>query len=94
MTDAFELSDDDLRELFALFSSPTAEEIERIYSSEDRLFFRNEDVGKEYSLVQERGDYARDAWRAVMYFLHRHGYKVTKDGGAVDLSALAGLGLD
>jgi hypothetical protein len=39
MTDTFELSDDDLRELFALFSSPTAEEIERIYSSEDRMFF-------------------------------------------------------
>ena len=89
MTDAFELSDDDLRELFALFSSPTAEEIERIYSSEDRLFFRNEDVAKEYSLVQERADYARDAWRAVMYFLHRHGYKVTKDGREVDPSALA-----
>jgi hypothetical protein len=88
MTGTFKLSDDDTRELFALFSSPTAEEIERIYSSEDPLFFRNEDIAKEYSLVQERGEYARDAWRAVMYFLHRHGYRVTKDGREVDPSTM------
>ena len=84
MTDGAQLSDDDLRELFALFSSPTEEEVAQIYSVQERVFFRNEDLTEEYSLVQEKGDYARDAWRAVTYFLRRHGYKVTKDGQSVN----------
>jgi len=84
MAEEINLSDDDLRELFALFKSPSEEEVRRIYSPEDRLFFRNEDIAKEYSLMQERGDYAMDAWRAVIYFLHRHGYSVTKDGQVVE----------
>jgi hypothetical protein len=29
-------------------------------------------------LTEERQEFARDAWRAVMYFLQRHGYSVTK----------------
>jgi hypothetical protein len=87
MTAEINLSDDDLRELFALFCSPTEEEVRRIYSPEVRLFFQNEDITKEYSLVQERSEYARDAWRAVTYFLHRHGYSVTKDGQVVECTA-------
>jgi hypothetical protein len=72
------LSDDDLRELFALFCSSAEEEVAMIYSPQHRLFFRNEDLTKEYSLTEERQEFARDAWRAVMYFLQRHGYSVTK----------------
>jgi hypothetical protein len=88
MTDPIKLSDNDLRELFALFSSPTEEEVERIYSPQDRLFFEKENLTDEYSLVEGKEDFARDAWRAVIYFLHRHGYKVTKDGQSIDLSTL------
>jgi len=80
MSEVVHLSDDDLRELFALFSSPTEEEVAMIYSPRHRLFFRNENLTAEYSLTEERGEFAKDAWRAVIYFLHRHGYKVTKDG--------------
>ncbi len=86
MIEGAQLSDDDLRELFALFSSPTEEEVAQIYSVQEPLFFRNEDITEEYSLVQEKGDYARDAWRAVIYFLRRHGYKLTKDGQPVNFN--------
>ena len=59
MTNPIRLSDDNLREIFALFSSPTEEEIEQIYSEKDRLFFRNEDTAEEYTLVQENGEFAK-----------------------------------
>lgn len=88
MPTTIRLSEDDLRELFALFSSPTEDEIEQIYTSGDRLFFRNEDLTEEYSLVQEKGDYARDAWRAVLYFLNRHGYSMTKNGEPIGLEPM------
>jgi hypothetical protein len=79
MSEVIRLSEDDLRELFALFSSPTEEEVAMIYSPQHRLFFRNVDLTEEYSLTEGRGDFAEDAWRAVTYFLDRHGYRVTKD---------------
>jgi hypothetical protein len=60
--------------------------LRRYISVQGRLFFRNEDIAEEYSLVQEKGDYARDAWRAVIYFLRRHGYKLTKDGQPVNFN--------
>ncbi len=73
-----DLSDDDLCELFALFSSPTEEEVARIYSENDRLFYKNENLSEEYSLTQEKSEFAHDSWRAVLYFLDRHGYKLVK----------------
>ena len=42
MSESIQLSDDDLRELFALFGSPTEEEVAQIYSDSHRLFFTKE----------------------------------------------------
>jgi hypothetical protein len=79
MLDFPELSEDDLRELFALFSSPTDEEVANIYSPSHRLFYKNERLDEEYSLTEEKGEYARDSWRAVLSFLDRHGYGLTRE---------------
>ena len=73
-----QLTDENLRELFALFSSPTDEEVEQIYSNSHRLFFKNEKLDEEYTLCQEKREFACDAWRAVLLFLDRHGYEVRK----------------
>jgi len=73
-----EPSDDDLREIFALFTSCTEEEISQVYSESSRHFFRKENLDEEYSLVQEKREFARDAWRAVTLFLERHGYAISK----------------
>jgi hypothetical protein len=50
MSKSIQLSDDDLRELFALFSSPTEEEVSQIYSDSHRLFFVKENLDEEYLL--------------------------------------------
>jgi hypothetical protein len=78
MDESIHLSDNDLRELFALFSSPTEEEVAQIDSQSHRLFFKNENLGEEYTLREEKGEFARDAWRAVLLFLERHGYEIRK----------------
>jgi hypothetical protein len=88
------LSARDLREIFALFSSPTEEEIVRVYSADDRMFYEKENLAEEYTLVQEKGEFARDSWRSVISFLYRHGYTITKNDIEVDCrqSESAGLG--
>lgn len=79
------LSDEDFREIFALFTSPTDEERNQAYKQESRHYFRKENLTEQYSVAQEKREFAVDAWRAVAYFLHRHGYSLTKDGAAYDL---------
>jgi hypothetical protein len=81
------LSDDDLRELFALFSSPTDHEVRQVFDSSHSNFYKREELNDEYSLTQEKREFAVDAWRAVTYFLHRKGFKLYKDGREFDLSA-------
>jgi hypothetical protein len=84
------LSDEDLREVFALFSSPADDELQRIYQPSNRLYFDFEQIGQEYNLTQEKREFAIDAWRAVTYFLHRKGFRLAKDGIEYDLLASSG----
>lgn len=86
-----ELTDSDLKEIFALFSSPTKGEVESIYSRDSHLFFEREELGAEYGLHQEKREFALDAWRAVMLFLHRNGYALSMDGESVDLQSSSGF---
>lgn len=85
--DRVTLSDDDLRELFALFSSPTDDELRQVFDSSHPNFYKREDLDAEYSLTQEKKEFADDAWRAVTYFLHRKGFKLYKDGLEIDLAS-------
>jgi len=85
-------SEQDLQEIFALFTSPADEEKNRLYDASDRLFFRNERLDEQYQLSQEKREFAIDAWRAVAYFLFRHGYRLSKDGEEYDLAASSQYG--
>ena len=76
----------DLKELFALFSSPAQAELAMVYNPEHDLFFENEDLDKEYELTQERREYSLDAARAVLYWLRQHGFAVVKSEEVDDLS--------
>jgi hypothetical protein len=69
-------SEEDLKEIFALFTSPADEEISQIYDETSAVHFSKENLGDEYSLTQEKREFAIDAWRAVNYFLHRRGYSL------------------
>jgi hypothetical protein len=79
-------SEDNLQELFALFSSPTREEIAEIYRPESTQFYKDENLEDEYELTQTKREFALDAWTAVMQFLNKHDYFVSKNGMKVDLT--------
>jgi hypothetical protein len=80
------VDENDLKEIFALFTSATEYEREQVYDRQDDHFFMNADLSGEYSLTQERREYALDAWRAVCFFLHSKGYSLCKDGREVSLA--------
>jgi hypothetical protein len=84
------LGDDDLRELFAIFSSPTDDELHQVFDPSHSNFYKREDLDAEYSLTQERREFADDAWRAVTYFLHRKGFTLYRNGVQFDLAASSG----
>ena len=84
------LSDEDLRELFAFFSSPTDEELHQVLSPSHTNFYKQENLDAEYSLTQERREFALDAWRAVTYFLYRKGFNLCRNGSDFDLGASSG----
>jgi hypothetical protein len=78
-------SEEDLQEIFALFTSPADEEVSQIYDETSRFHFRKENLAEEYSLTQEKREFAIDAWRAVNYFLQRHGYAFVRDSARREL---------
>jgi len=80
------LSESDLKELFALFTSVTKYEKRRIYDPANDDHFLKTNLAEEYSLTEEKREYALDAWRAVLYFLHLRGYKLTRIDEEIDLS--------
>jgi len=80
------LSEDDLKEIFELFSSPTKSEIKNIYDKKGEHYFIKTDINEEYSLTQNKKEYALDTWRAIIYFLYLRGYSLEKDGKRIGLS--------
>ena len=83
-----EFSDDDLREVFALFSSPSAYELGQIYDPANEHYYQRVELSEEYDLSYEKREFAADALRAAFAFLHRHGYRVGKDGVIISLEGI------
>ncbi|MDT7605378.1 MAG: hypothetical protein QOF61_3375 [Acidobacteriota bacterium] len=83
------LSENDLKELFSLFTSPTEFEREQIYSPRGELYFLNQDISEEYSLTEEKREYALDAWRSVLYFLYKRGYSLCRNGKETSLAFIS-----
>lgn len=86
MSKDIQLSNEALKEIFALFSSPGKYEYEQIYKESKRLYYLKGNLNEEYSLTEEKKEYALDAWRAVILFLYRHGYQLKKGDQVIDLS--------
>jgi len=81
-----EVSEEDFKEIFALFTSSAKYERDQVYDGDSIHSFRNEDLAAEYYLSLDKREFAVDAWRAVLYFLHKHGFSAYKDGVVYDLS--------
>ena len=80
------LSENDLKEIFSLLTSVTVHERDQIYELSSEFYFLNVDLSEEYSLTEEKREYALDAWRSVIYFLYSKGYKLQKNNEVIDLS--------
>jgi hypothetical protein len=90
MSNIVVLSEDDLKELFGLLTSVTEFERNQVYDQRSEHYFRRTDLSEEYTLTQEKREYALDAWRAVCFFLHSRGYSFSKDGQDISLSFSVG----
>jgi hypothetical protein len=80
------LTDDDLKEIFSLFTSSTKYERDQVYDKQSGHYFLEVDLFDEHTLTEEKREYALDAWRAVTYFLHSKGYSLCRDGEKINLS--------
>jgi hypothetical protein len=87
-------SDQDLREIFALFSSPTDYERQQVYDETGGHFYGREDLLCEYTLRQEKREFAEGAWRAVMHFLYGNGFVLSKNGKEYDLGTSSGYDVE
>jgi hypothetical protein len=76
----------DLREIFGLFTSCTEFERAQVYDPSDPHFFANTELAEDYTLTAEKQEFARDALRAVLSFLHARGYALTDGRSLIDLS--------
>lgn len=79
------LTENDLKEIFALFSSVSSFELRQVYNGREDHFYENEILSEEYELTEPKGEFARDSWRAVIYFLYKHGYQLKKGVEIIDL---------
>ena len=77
------LSEDDLKEIFALFCSATRFEKLQVYDEQNDHYFHNVQLSEEHSLTEETREFALDAWRAVISFLNSKGYSLSKDGRVI-----------
>lgn len=80
------LEEEDMKEIFSLFSSPTKLEKAAVYQEDSDHYFARVELADEYELCQEKKEYALDSWRAVTAFLNIHGYSLLKKGEVFDLS--------
>ena len=80
------LSEDDLKEIFSLFTSSTKYERDQVYDERSGHHFLEVKLFEEYTLTEEKREYALDAWRSVIYFLHSRNYVLWRNGKGGDLS--------
>ncbi len=83
------LSDEELKELFALFTSPAKYELEQIYKPGEH-FYKNVNLEEEYTVYLDKRDFALDSWRAVLYFLFKRGFQLKKGNDIIDLDFIEG----
>jgi hypothetical protein len=84
------LDEDDWKELFALYTSCTEEERRQIYQEGSPHYYQKTDLGAEYTYSAEKREFAVDAWRAVLFFLHRRGFVLANCEESIPLDAVCG----
>ena len=78
-----------MKEVFSLFTSSTAYELHQIDDPANEHYFERVNLMEEYTLSYEKREFAIDALRRVFAFLHRHGYRLEKDGKTLSLDGIS-----
>lgn len=72
-SEKLELDEDDLKKIFALFTSCTKYERDQVFDQSNSHYYKNNDLKDHYEVSMEKLDFAVDAWRAVISVLEREG---------------------
>jgi len=80
------LDEEDLKEIFSLFTSPSNFEKRQVYQRDSGYYYLDVDLSEEYELSEEKREYAIDTWRAVISFLHSKGIALWHSGKVIDCS--------
>ena len=83
-----DFSEDDFKEVFAVFCSPTEYELRQAYDPSSEHYFERILPLDEYELHQDKREFSIDALRSVFAFIHRHGYRIEKDGEVFSLGSI------
>lgn len=75
------LEENDLKEIFGLFTSLTKHEKAQVYQQGKGHCLENEVLSEEYALTQEKRESALDAWRSVISFLHARHFRIMTESG-------------
>jgi len=86
-----EFSEGDFKEVFSLFTSTTAHELHQIDDPTSDHYFDRVDLMEQYTLCFEKREFAIDALRAVLAFLHRGGYRLEDNGNVLSLDGASNL---
>ena len=84
-----EFSEADFKEVFALFSSSTVYELRQIDDPSNDHYLGRVNLMEQHGLSYAKQDFSIDALRAVLAFLHRHGYRIEKEGKVFNLEGIS-----
>ncbi len=84
-----ELSEDDLKELYALHTSCSRYEYDEVFDEASSNYYLDEKLHDEQEMVGAKIDFAIDSWRSALLFLSRRGYSLLKGDEVIDLSNAA-----
>lgn len=80
------LEEEDLKKVFALFTSCTQDEKRQVLDESSARYFKKENLSEEYELRMTKRDFAIDAWRSVLAFLQSQGVKIKLNDSEISLS--------
>ena len=86
-----QFSERDFKEVFSLFTSPTSYELHQIDDPTSEHYCDRVDLTEQYELCFEKREFAIDALRAVLAFLHRCGYRLEDNGNVISLNGVSNL---
>ena len=81
----FEITEDVLKETFALLTSSTDYEVSHVVDPQSTDYWQKEKLDDVLKCAQTKREYALDSLRGVLNYFQLHGYQLSTGGEAVDI---------